>query len=116
MIKLKRIYEKPDRTDGKRILIDRLWPRGVSKEAAHIDEWLREIAPSVELCKWYGHKLERWEDFRKRYRAELSRAPWKGLVDGLRKEGKRATVTLLFASRESEHSNAVVLKDFLEKY
>jgi uncharacterized protein YeaO (DUF488 family) len=115
MIKLKRIYDEPERSDGKRVLVDRLWPRGVSKEKAHIDEWLREIAPSNELRHWYGHKPERWEEFRKRYRAELSRAPWKELVEGLRKEGKRTTVTLLFASRQSEHSNAVVLKEFLEE-
>ena len=115
MIKLKRIYEKAERTDGKRVLIDRLWPRGVRKEEAHIDEWLKEIAPSDELRRWYGHKIERWEEFRKRYRAELSRAPLKELVEEIRKEGKRSTVTLLFAATDSEHSNAAVLKEFIEK-
>ncbi|MGA9364772.1 MAG: DUF488 family protein [Bacteroidota bacterium] len=115
MIKLKRIYEKAERTDGKRVLIDRLWPRGVRKEEAHIDEWLREIAPSDELRRWYGHKPERWEDFRKRYRAELSKASLKELVGKLRRKGKRSTVTLLFAATDSEHSNAAVLKEILEK-
>jgi uncharacterized protein YeaO (DUF488 family) len=115
MIKLKRIYEKPERTDGKRILVDRLWPRGVRKEEAHIDEWLKEIAPSDELRGWYGHKVERWKEFRKMYRAELSKAPLNELVEQLRKEAKRYTVTLLFAATDSEHSNGVVLKELLEK-
>jgi uncharacterized protein YeaO (DUF488 family) len=114
MIKLKRIYEKPERTDGKRVLIDRLWPRGLRKEEARIDKWLREIAPSDELRRWYGHKIERWKEFRKRYRAELSKAPVKELVDELRKEGKHSTVTLLFAATDSENSNAAVLKEILE--
>ena len=115
MIKMKRIYEKPDRTDGKRVLVDRLWPRGVRKEEALIDEWFKDIAPSDELRRWYGHKVERWEDFRKRYRAELSKAPANELVQKLQKEGKRSTVTLLFAASDSEHSNAAVLKELLEK-
>lgn len=115
MIKLKRIYEKPERTDGKRILVDRLWPRGLRKEDAHIDEWLKGIAPSNELRRWYGHKVERWEEFRWRYRAELSKAPLKELVGELRKEANRSTVTLLFAAKDSEHSNAAVLKEVLEK-
>lgn len=115
MIKLKRVYEKPERTDGKRILVDRLWPRGLRKEDAHIDEWLKEIAPSDELCRWYRHKLERWEEFRKRYRAELSKAPLKPLVEELRKEGKHDTITLVFATKDGEHSNAAVLEEVLEK-
>jgi uncharacterized protein YeaO (DUF488 family) len=115
MIKIKRIYEKPERSDGKRILIDRLWPRGLSKENARIDEWLKEIAPSDELRRWYGHKQERWEDFRNRYRAELSQAPLKELVDELRKEAKRSTISLLFAAADREHCNATVLKEILEK-
>jgi uncharacterized protein YeaO (DUF488 family) len=115
MIKLKRIYEKPEQADGKRVLIDRLWPRGLSKEKAHIDEWLKEIAPSDALRRWYGHKPEKWEEFRKRYRAELSKAPLKELVGKLRKEASRSTVTLLFAAKDSEHSNAAVLKEVLEK-
>ena len=115
MIKLKRIYDTPERTDGKRVLIDRLWPRGVRKEEARIDAWLREIAPSDELRRWYGHKIERWEEFRKRYRDELSRVPLKELVEELRKEGKRSTVTLLFAATDTQHSNAAILKELLEK-
>jgi uncharacterized protein YeaO (DUF488 family) len=115
MIKLKRIYEKPERTDGKRVLVDRLWPRSVRKEEALIDEWLKEIAPSDTLRRWYGHKVERWEDFRKRYRAELSKAPAKELVQKLQKEGKRSTVTLLFVASDSEHSNAAALKELLSR-
>jgi uncharacterized protein YeaO (DUF488 family) len=114
MIKLKRIYEKAERTDGQRVLIDRLWPRGVRKEKAHIDKWLKKIAPSDELRGWYGHKLDRWEEFRKRYRAELSRAPLKELLGKLHKEGKRHNVTLVFAAKDSEHSNAAVLRELLE--
>jgi uncharacterized protein YeaO (DUF488 family) len=115
MFKLKRVYEKPERMDGKRVLIDRLWPRGVRKEKAHIDEWLRDIAPSDELRRWYEHKVERWEEFRKRYQAELSKTPKKELVQRLQNEGKRSTITLLFAATDREHSNAAVLKEFLEK-
>jgi uncharacterized protein YeaO (DUF488 family) len=114
VIKLKRIYEKPDRSDGKRILVDRLWPRGVSKENAHIDGWLKEIAPSDTLRRWYGHKVERWPEFRQKYRAELRKPGPLELLTKLRQEGKRGTITLLHAARDTGHSNVAVLKEFLE--
>ena len=115
MIKLKRVYEKADRADGKRILIDRLWPRGVRKEEAHVDEWLKEIAPSDELRTWYGHKVERWKEFRARYQSELRKPLAANLLKKIRQEAKRQTITLLFATKDSEHTNAAVLKELLEK-
>lgn len=115
MIKLKRVYKKPERTDGKRILVDRLWPRGLRKEDADIDEWLKEIAPSDSLRRWYGHKQERWQEFWKRYRAELKKPEASELLMKLRHEGKRQTVTLLYGAKDEERNNTVVLKDFLEK-
>jgi uncharacterized protein YeaO (DUF488 family) len=114
VIKLKRIYEKPERSDGKRILVDRLWPRGLSKEDAHVDEWLKEIAPSNTLRRWYGHKVERWPEFRQKYQAELTKPGPSELLTRLRKEGKHGTITLLHAARDTEHSNAAVLKELLE--
>ncbi|MEK6572455.1 MAG: DUF488 family protein [Bacteroidota bacterium] len=115
MIKLKRVYEKPERTDGKRLLVDRLWPRGLRKEDARINEWLKEFAPSDSLRQWYGHKEEQWQEFRQRYRAELKKPEASELLLKLRQEGKRQTVTLLFGAKDEERNNAVVLKDFLEK-
>jgi uncharacterized protein YeaO (DUF488 family) len=114
VIKLKRIYEKPERTDGRRILVDRLWPRGLSKEDAHIDEWLKEIAPSDTLRRSYGHKVERWPEFRQKYHAELRTAGPLELLTKLRQDGKHRTITLLYAARDTEHSNAAILKELLE--
>src|SRR3989304_4501302 len=114
MIKLKRIYEKPEPTDGKRILVDRLWPRGLSKEDANVDEWLKEIAPPNALRQWYAHKVERWPEFRRKYRGELRKPGQLEFLTRLRQEGKRGTITLLHAARDSEHSNASVLKELLE--
>ena len=111
MIKLKRVYDEPMAADGKRILVDRLWPRGIAKEKARIDEWLKEIAPSDELRKWFGHDPARWDEFRERYRRELEAKA--ELLSGLRKLAGKGTVTLLFAARDEEHNNAVVLKEML---
>ncbi len=109
MIKIKRIYGSREASDGKRILIDRLWPRGLSKQEAAVDEWLREIAPSDELRKWFGHDPKHWPEFRRRYLLELKE---KGsLVSHLRKEGGKGTVTLLFSAKDEERNNAVVLRD-----
>ncbi len=111
MIRIKRIYEPPAAADGRRVLVDRLWPRGMSKDEAKVDEWLKEIAPSDELRKWFGHDPARWAEFRTRYREEL-----KGhgeLIDRLRAEARTGTVTLLFAAKDEEHNNAVVLKEIL---
>ncbi len=112
MVKLKRIYDEPAADDGKRILVDRLWPRGISKDKARIDEWLKEIAPSDELRKWFGHDPARWEEFRERYRQELEAKA--ELVAGLRELAAEGTVTLLFAAKDEEHNNAVVLKEMLK--
>ena len=111
MISIKRIYDPPAPADGRRVLVDRLWPRGVAKETAHIDEWLKEIAPSDELRKWFGHDPARWEEFRQRYRQELQ--GHSELLERLGKEARQGNVTLLFAAKDMEHNNAVVLKEVL---
>jgi uncharacterized protein YeaO (DUF488 family) len=113
MIKLKRVYEEPDPRDGVRLLVDRLWPRGLSKERAQVERWLKEIAPSDELRRWFGHDPDRWQEFRLRYRAEL--AGQGELVDELRELAVKGTVTLLFAAHDVERNNAVVLKELIEK-
>ncbi len=113
MIKCKRIYEQPTPADGRRLLVDRLWPRGISREAARIDDWLKEVAPSDELRRWFNHDPARWDEFRVRYRTELAdREP---LLDRLRQEAGQGPVTLLFAAKDEEHNNAVVLKEILEE-
>ena len=111
MIRIKRIYDLPAPEDGRRVLVDRLWPRGVAKEAAHIDDWLKEVAPSDELRKWFGHDPARWEEFRRRYRQELQ--GHNELLESLRKEARLGNVTLLFAAKDMEHNNAVILKEVL---
>lgn len=114
-IRLKRVYEAPARADGARVLVDRVWPRGVSKEAARLDRWLKEVAPSAALRKWFGHEPSRWEEFRRRYHAELEKGAAAQAVEELRDLLKqRRTVTLLFAARDEAHNNAVALKAFLE--
>jgi len=110
---LKRAYEEPGSQDGFRVLVDRLWPRGVSREEAKIDLWLKEIAPSDALRKWFGHDPEKWEEFRKRYFAELDERTES--VEKLRDEGGRGRLTLVFGARDEEHNNAVALKEYLER-
>jgi uncharacterized protein YeaO (DUF488 family) len=112
MIKLKRAYEKPSRDDGLRILVERLWPRGLTKERAAVDLWLKEVAPSPELRKWYGHDVARWEQFEKRYWKELEEN--EEAVQLLKQKGEQGTVTLVYAARDEEHNSALVLKRFLE--
>jgi uncharacterized protein YeaO (DUF488 family) len=112
-IRLKRAYEEPSKEDGLRILVDRLWPRGVSKDKAAIDLWLKDVAPSPELRKWYGHDTERWEEFRQRYRAELDDNA--KLLGDLKQRIREGPVTFIFAARDEEHNSAVVLKEFLER-
>lgn len=111
-IKLKRVYEKPSPSDGKRVLVDRLWPRGLTKEQAEIDEWLRDLAPSTELRQWYGHDPEKWTEFKKRYWKELDKNP--NLVSKLAEECRRRTVTFVFSSKEEKLNNAVALKEYIE--
>ena len=113
-IKIKRIYDEPERSDGTRILIDRLWPRGMSKEKAAIDEWMKEIAPSDKLRGWFGHKPERWAEFKKRYRKELGDPEKKNMLETLKRVSRISTVTLLYSARDDEHNNAVALQGFLK--
>lgn len=114
-IKLKRAYDTPAPADGERYLVERLWPRGVSKEKARLTGWLKELAPSPELRKWYGHQRELWREFQRRYQAELAE-PEKGpLLDQLKEATRRGTITLVLAAKEPEFSSAKVLKEYLEK-
>ena len=111
-IRTKRLYEAPAKGDGARILVDRLWPRGLSKEKAQVDLWLKDIAPSTGLRKWFAHDAEKWQEFRKRYEAELERNDEQ--VAALRKEAAKGPVTLVYGARDTEHNEALVLKDFLD--
>jgi uncharacterized protein YeaO (DUF488 family) len=111
-IRVKRVYAPPQRTDGCRVLVDRLWPRGVGKEEARLDEWCREIAPSDELRRWYGHAPEKWPEFRRRYFAEL--AAKEEIVAELVQKARGEGLTLVFGAKDEEHNNAVVLKEYLE--
>ncbi len=110
-VKVKRIYEAPDPSDGTRVLVDRLWARGLTKEKAALDLWLKDIAPSTELRKWFSHDPAKWEDFQKRYRAELETND--EAVARLREELRKGPVTLLYAARDQEHNEALVLRDYL---
>jgi uncharacterized protein YeaO (DUF488 family) len=107
MLRLKRVYESASATDGKRILVDRLWPRGLSKKKAAIDEWLKEIAPSPELRRWFGHDPDKWPEFQRRYRQELRNHA--ALIRDLAARAARHRVTLVYAARDEEHNDAVVL-------
>lgn len=111
MIRIKRAYESASAEDGYRVLVDRLWPRGVSKEEARLDAWMKEIAPSEELRQWFDHDPDRWEEFAGRYRAELQEK--EGLLRALRERAARGTLTLVFAARDTERNNAVVLMEYL---
>lgn len=104
---LKRAYDSAEKSDGYRVLVDRLWPRGVSKAKAGIDEWRRELAPSVGLRKWFGHDPERWAEFRRRYLAELK--PHRGQLRELATRARKGKVTLLYAAKDEAHNNAIVL-------
>ncbi|MEO6970595.1 MAG: DUF488 domain-containing protein [Chthoniobacterales bacterium] len=112
-IRLKRAYEKPERTDGTRILVDRLWPRGLTKEKAAIDLWLKELAPSTELRKWFGHDPAKWRSFRSRYRTELKEQSDQLIL--IKSKAKRGVVTLIYGARDQEHNEAVVLRELLAK-
>lgn len=113
MFQLKRAYEAVAASDGTRVLVDRLWPRGVSKAEAHIDLWLKEVAPSTELRKWYGHEPERFAEFRRRYLLELQSEAARQALKDLRDLGRRGTVTLVVGARDSEHSDGAVLLELL---
>ena len=113
MIKLKRAYDPATPDDGIRILVDRIWPRGVTKDAIAIQRWEKELAPSTELRKWYGHDLERWPAFRERYQQELRDPAKRPALDRLTEEARNGTVTLVFSARDAEHNQAVVLMEIL---
>lgn len=116
MIRIKRIYDRPDPSDGIRILVDRLWPRGTSKASARIDEWRKDLAPTDALRKWFHHDPRKWEEFRLRYRNELDAAGKMEELKELADLGKTETVTLLYAAHDEARNNAVVLKKILEKF
>jgi uncharacterized protein YeaO (DUF488 family) len=111
MIKLKRVYDKEALDDGTRFLVERLWPRGIKKSALHLDNWLKEVGPSTRLRQWFGHDPGKWDEFRRRYFAELDANPatWEPIVEA----AQRGTVTLLYSSHDTEHNNAVALKEYL---
>lgn len=111
MLRLKRAYEAPAKGDGHRVLVDRLWPRGLRKEEAQIDEWLKELAPSDALRKWFGHDPDRFAEFRERYARELEQPEARALLDALAHRAARGRVTLVYAAHDEEHNNAVVLAD-----
>lgn len=110
-LKVKRVYAPVEAGDGLRILVDRVWPRGLTRQAAQVDLWLKEVAPSHELRKWFGHQPERWAEFHRRYFAELEGSPeaLRPILEGLR----AGTVTLVYSARDSEHNQAVALRDYL---
>ena len=113
-ISLKRAYEAPSRSDGFRILVERLWPRGVKKQNAKIDLWLKEVAPSTELRKWFNHEPDKWAEFKRRYFEELQSRPES--LQTLREQVRAGEVTFVFSSRELRFNNAVALKEFVEKH
>ena len=113
MIRIKRAYEPPARGDGRRLLVERLWPRGMRKEALLLDAWVKEVAPSTELRKWFSHRVDRWTEFQRRYRRELSahRDAWSAILEASR----RGPVTLVYSAHDPEHNAAVVLRDYLTR-
>lgn len=112
MLKIKRVYEEPASDDGYRVLVDRLWPRGVSKEKAKIDLWLRDVSPSSELRKWFGHDPNKWLEFKKRFESELVNSSQN--VEKLREIASLGDVTLVYGAKDEKHNNAVVIKSYLE--
>jgi uncharacterized protein YeaO (DUF488 family) len=113
MIRLKRVYDQPSRTDGLRVLVDRVWPRGLTKQRAAVELWLKNVAPSTDLRKWFNHDSSKWKEFESRYRKELREK--KAELQLLKKESKVRTVTLLFGARDEKHNQAVVLKKVLDR-
>ncbi len=113
MIRVKRVYNEPERQDGMRILVDRLWPRWLKKEAARLDDWMKDVAPSDALRRWFGHDPKRWDEFQRRYLAELDEKPerWRTLLERSRVE----PITLLYAASDPDYNNAVALKRYLER-
>lgn len=113
MIRIKRAYEPPSRSDGRRLLVERLWPRGIKKADLALDEWLKDVAPSTELRQWFGHDVDRWKEFQRKYRAELraNRAAWQPILDA----AEHGSVTLIYSAHDPEHNSALVLRDYLSR-
>lgn len=114
MLVVKRVYDPPAPQDGKRYLVDRIWPRGVSKDQAALDGWLKDLAPSTGLREWFNHEPEKWEEFKRRYQEELASPEAASRMAGMKEQAARETVTLLFAAKDTQHNNAVALRTFLE--
>ena len=112
---IKRVYDAPESSDGLRVLVDRLWPRGLSKERAQVDRWLKDVAPSRELREWFGHDPAKFAEFRRRYEAELTQDPARSALAELRDLARAQRVTLVFAAHDTEHCNAVVLRELLAR-
>jgi len=112
VIRLKRAYDSPDEEDGRRYLVDRLWPRGVKKEDLRLEDWLKEVTPSDQLRDWFGHEPEKWQAFKQRYFAELDEKPetWQTLLDA----AEEGDITLVYAATDEQHNNAVALKEYLQ--
>ena len=115
-VRLKRAYEPAEESDGTRVLVERLWPRGLTKEKAHLDAWMKEIAPSADLRKWYGHVVERWPEFQRRYTAELDEAGKQELLNELAESAGKGPVTLVYSTHDTDHSGAAVLRDYLRDH
>ncbi len=115
MVAIKRAYDSPSRNDGTRILVDRLWPRGVKKEDGHVKKWMRDLGPSNELRRYFGHDPARWNEFRKRYLAELKRPEAEDLLADLLEIARDGTLTLVYSAKDQEHNQAVVLKELPER-
>jgi uncharacterized protein YeaO (DUF488 family) len=115
MIQIKRVYEPAASGDGKRFLVDRLWPRGIKKEALELDGWMKDIAPSNELRRWFGHDPAKWDEFQRRYQAELEQCPAEALAP-IQEAARHGKVTLLYSAHDPDHNNAVVLRDFLSRH
>ena len=112
-LRVKRVYEEPETSDGERILVDRIWPRGISKDEARFSDWRRDLAPSNELRRWFGHESDRWEEFKVRYRAELEEAGKTGDLRDIAHRAREENVTLLFGAKDTKHNNARALEAFV---
>jgi uncharacterized protein YeaO (DUF488 family) len=113
MLKIKRVYETPDSGDGTRFLVERLWPRGMKKESLHMEAWLKDVAPSDSLRRWFGHDPQKWDEFQDRYFAELDGEP--DAIKPITEAASSGNVTLLYSAHDTEHNNAVALKEYLSK-
>jgi len=114
-VRLRRAYDPPGDDDGARILVDRVWPRGRSKDELALDAWVKDVAPSTALRKWFGHDPARWDGFRERYRAELADAPAAGALDGLVTRARSGRITLVYGAKDEAHNQAVVLRDLIDE-